>query len=174
MDTWYPIQRGLVRAAGADPAAIDPLRLLRVPGYYHHKAEPFLVTEVWRTDAVYSAEQMLQAFPLPAPKQRGQVSVSGDSFWGRVAALDCGIAIPALNGHWSQGGESFRLELQANGNSNLVREPSGTTGVFVRPDGSLGNCAYGSRLGGWLYWYLRDWGQVAKAVREVFPEVASD
>jgi hypothetical protein len=174
MDTWYPIQRGLVRAAKADPAAIDPLRLLRVPGYYHHKAEPFLVQEVWRIDSVHTAEAMLQAFPLPPPKQRGEVSISGDDFWRRVGSLDCGEAILALNGHWLFQGREFSLTEESNGNRNLVdRELGRTCGCFVRIDGSISGVADGARIAGWIKGHFPGWtwGDVARGLKEVFPEV---
>lgn len=38
------LQRGLARQLGADPAATDCTRVLRVPGFYNHKySEPYLV-----------------------------------------------------------------------------------------------------------------------------------
>jgi hypothetical protein len=39
------LQRGLARECGADPAATDCARVLRLPGFYNHKyAEPFMVS----------------------------------------------------------------------------------------------------------------------------------
>lgn len=38
------MQARIAAALGSDPTVIDPSRVLRVPGFYHKKTEPFLVT----------------------------------------------------------------------------------------------------------------------------------
>lgn len=175
METWYPIQRGIVKLLGADPKCTDPLRLLRAPGYRHWKdpTDPFLVEAVWESDASYSSEQLGEAFPwAPATSPAQGPTPTGDGFWQRVASLDCGEAILRLNNHWLQNGESFELREQSSGNRNIVRLDSKDTGCFVRADGSIGNCLLGARLGGWLAWYHdSDWSLIAKGLKEVFPEL---
>jgi hypothetical protein len=48
------LQRGLVREMGADPAATDCARVLRVPGFYNHKyARPFLVASQTLSREIY-------------------------------------------------------------------------------------------------------------------------
>lgn len=49
------LMRGMVQDLGADPAATDASRVLRVPGFYNHKyATPHFVRAQTLTDAVYS------------------------------------------------------------------------------------------------------------------------
>jgi len=49
------LMRHLVRELGADPAATDSSRVLRLPGYMNHKyGKPFVVRAESRTAAVYS------------------------------------------------------------------------------------------------------------------------
>src|SRR4051812_41158739 len=49
------LMRGMVQELGADPAATDASRVLRVPGFYNHKySTPHFVRAQNLTDAVYS------------------------------------------------------------------------------------------------------------------------
>jgi hypothetical protein len=64
------VQQVLVDRYGSDRNAKDLARVLRLPGFFHRKGEPFRVRLVEATDAApYSREQLLQAFP-PAPDAR--------------------------------------------------------------------------------------------------------
>jgi hypothetical protein len=38
------MQLRIAHGLGSDPSVIDPSRVLRVPGFFHNKAEPFMVT----------------------------------------------------------------------------------------------------------------------------------
>ena len=38
------MQARIASALGSDPSVIDPSRVLRVPGFYHRKGEPFMVS----------------------------------------------------------------------------------------------------------------------------------
>lgn len=52
------LMRGMVRELGADPAATDSSRVLRVPGFYNHKyAKPHFVRVQNLTEEVYSASR---------------------------------------------------------------------------------------------------------------------
>ena len=52
------LMRHLVRELGADPAATDSSRVLRLPGYMNHKyGKPFLVRAETRSAVTYSPEQ---------------------------------------------------------------------------------------------------------------------
>ena len=52
------LMRHLVRELGADPAATDSSRVLRLPGYTNHKyGKPFVVRAETRTSATYTPDQ---------------------------------------------------------------------------------------------------------------------
>jgi hypothetical protein len=62
------LQRHLVRETGADPAATDSSRVLRLPGYYNHKyPKPFYVRAESRSTTVYRPEH----FPEPPAEGHG-------------------------------------------------------------------------------------------------------
>ena len=44
LDDFKPLQQALAREFNGDPSVCDVGRVMRVPGFYHHKAEPALVT----------------------------------------------------------------------------------------------------------------------------------
>ena len=53
------LQRGLVRDTGADPAATDSSRVLRLPGYYNHKyAKPHYVRAEQKSVETYSPDRV--------------------------------------------------------------------------------------------------------------------
>jgi hypothetical protein len=63
------LQRGLARAFGADPAATDCSRVMRVPGLYNHKYPRRHYIRIEQvSDAIYSPEH----FPKIQPEVRGQ------------------------------------------------------------------------------------------------------
>ena len=68
------LMRHLVRETGADPAATDSSRVLRLPGFMNHKySKPFLVRVETRALQTYGPEQ----FPrIPAEEQGGLRIVS--------------------------------------------------------------------------------------------------
>jgi hypothetical protein len=72
------LQRALARQTGADPAATDCARVMRLPGFFNHKYDqPFLVRieplHGAPTDAIHRPEQ----FPKFSPEERDMRSPSG-------------------------------------------------------------------------------------------------
>lgn len=67
LDQSEELQRGLVRECGADPAAIDCARVLRLPGFYNHKyGKPYLVKAEPLAVEIYRPDQ----FPKLAAEDR--------------------------------------------------------------------------------------------------------
>jgi len=82
------VQKGFVAQFDGDPACVNESRVFRFPGFYHHKAEPFMVECVkFNPELRYTQAQLLEALPdvpaepaaaLPAPKgARKGVAVVG-------------------------------------------------------------------------------------------------
>ncbi len=174
------VRHGVVPALGGDPKATDVLRLLRAPGFYHRKGEPYLVSVVWDSPAVYTEQQMLAAYP-DRRKPRDKTSIDVDKyrqgdhgFWYRANALDAREALQKLSGHWLVNGERFWLVEQSNGNANVYCQPVPTqsaadSGAFITPEGVLFAESVG--IPAWCYWYQEDWGKVAIGLRQLFPEL---
>lgn len=62
----------LIAAYGGDKAVKDIARVLRVPGFNHHKSEhPYRITTLTeRNNRIYTAAQIREAYPLPTPTAR--------------------------------------------------------------------------------------------------------
>jgi hypothetical protein len=69
------VQNVLVKQYGSDKNAKDLARVLRVPGFYHNKGEPFMVRLIHESGKKpYSAEELLAAFK---PKAENNFSAPG-------------------------------------------------------------------------------------------------
>jgi hypothetical protein len=149
LEDWREGTRRLIAHYRADNKCSDPTRLLRAPGYYHHKAEPFLVETVWCSEVTYTYHDLISAFEAVKPRERRDPTGGVG-----LAEYDGRVMVPLLNGHWLQNGESFYLKEQPNGNANIYRlDDDYSTGVFIDPDGLFGNCLFGPTLVDWLRWY---------------------
>ena len=164
------VKTGIIPRMGGDPKASDPLRLLRYPGYNHHKQEPYMVKTVWSIGQIYTEQAMIDAFvPKKVDVRKAPTRAKGDGFWWKVNALNAGEVIIKLSGHSCMKGEKFRLKHQLNGNANIIRDDGYDTGCFVRPDGSLGGAA-GPSVVHWLKWYGNSWEQIARVVEGMIDE----
>lgn len=63
-----PLQQGLIARFGGDRACVDLPRVMRVPGFWHVKAEPFQtrIAEINESPA-YEVDQVLEAFGWASP-----------------------------------------------------------------------------------------------------------
>lgn len=65
LEAFTPVQKQLAAYYGTDPTVTDPSRVLRLPGFFNVKAEPFQVRLVrCRPDLRYSLEEVLAAHEL--------------------------------------------------------------------------------------------------------------
>ncbi len=55
----------LVKDYGCDKRAVDIARVLRVPGFFHNKGQPHLVTLIEASGKKYTRDELLRAFPSP-------------------------------------------------------------------------------------------------------------
>lgn len=65
---WRRIQTSIAEKYGTDTACSNPSRLLRLPGSYHVKREPTLVSVVELNNVSYTLAELEIAFP-PAPRK---------------------------------------------------------------------------------------------------------
>ena len=63
LDEWNKVQIGLINKYNGDNKAKDLARVLRLPGYYHNKKDPFLVEVVGGTNKKYKWKTLLKHFP---------------------------------------------------------------------------------------------------------------
>ena len=94
------VQRGLVSAVGGDMQVRDIARILRVPGFYHLKKEPFTVRLIYDDATLYTAGEMLSAFPAPPPPPvRPMQPVDAPDVWTHILEGASSWAAPPQNRH---------------------------------------------------------------------------
>lgn len=102
-------QRRLIAHYGSDAHVCDLPRVLRVPGFYHCKREPFMVEVLQEMPGVYSLADVMQGLPdaepefAAPPAPRG---ADGDARW-RGALRWMQMRDPAVEG---QGGRLHTLK----------------------------------------------------------------
>jgi hypothetical protein len=66
-----PMQRAIAHRFGSDPKVCDLPRVMRLPGFFHRKAEPFVSRLIKQHDApAYSHAEMIEAFGLALPEKQ--------------------------------------------------------------------------------------------------------
>ena len=124
------VQRRIANMFGTDASVTDLSRVLRLPGFYHRKGEPFMVRMMQDNGGLpYSADKILAAFPPlekeGASRQARQLEISdGDEILKalnsagmiRSRRSDAGynVACPFESEHSSQSGETETVYYPAN------------------------------------------------------------
>lgn len=84
---WRRVMAGISGGFGADANAIDPARVLRLPGYFHMKSEPTRSVLMAIPGHRYTAKQLIEAFGkfvAVAPRAASRVAIDVDPVSGRV------------------------------------------------------------------------------------------
>jgi hypothetical protein len=64
LDQFAPVQKAIAARFGGDPAVHDLPRVMRLPGFWHQKAQPFMTRVHRREDRLpYTADEILACFP---------------------------------------------------------------------------------------------------------------
>lgn len=63
IEAFTVLQKSIIRAIKSDPSIHDLSRVLRVPGYYHMKGDPFLVNICSISNKAYTYRELVEMFP---------------------------------------------------------------------------------------------------------------
>jgi hypothetical protein len=178
IDNYKLIQEMIVKILKGDPKAKDVPRLLRTPGFYHKKSDDFLVEIVSKTDREYNSRDFFELFkPYYKPntskpntlKSNTLVTVNNsDDFWSKVASMDVCHALSRLSGTSYVNQECFEIKNNYN-DTKQIWVNGKSTGNWIDTEGKI--AGKDNNIGGWLYYYLKDWSLVASALKDVFPEL---
>lgn len=70
LDAFRDVQRSIAARFGTDKSVNDLSRVMRLPGLYHQKGEPFRSRIIHESGEIpYTAERILEVFPRAAPEQ---------------------------------------------------------------------------------------------------------
>jgi uncharacterized protein YdaU (DUF1376 family) len=63
LEAFSPIQKNIARILGSDPKVHDLPRVMRVPGFYHQKGEPFMSKVIGGSGKIFTHLQLTEMFP---------------------------------------------------------------------------------------------------------------
>ena len=122
IENFEKIVKGLIKFFGADEACKDISRVLRIPGFYHNKKEPFLVRiELADYHIFYTESEVIEAFPYEEEKktylirENSSHSSKEDPFWVIAGSLDNKIMLGRLSGDSIVNGETFTFRDRPSG-----------------------------------------------------------
>lgn len=176
---WALIMERIREYYSADPNAKDPLRVLRTPGFYHWKDHnnPFLVRQVYKSEAIYTESTLLMFFPASEKEQfretpeAREIRWHGEDLFDRIYNLDCEDALTRLSGSKYVGGEHYTFRRTGSGNKNIYVEGKSTS-CWIDKDGRIGSFDKGGpTVWQWLKWFGNTNKEISEIMREVFPEV---
>jgi P4 family phage/plasmid primase-like protien len=100
LDQFTPVQKAIIARFGGDKAVHDLPRVMRLPGFWHQKGEPFQTRVHGISDRMpYTAEQILAEFPPQQPKTNAHRQHTADSPFRAIndaALADLQAWVPAL------------------------------------------------------------------------------
>lgn len=126
-------QKALISLFGGDPRIQDLPRVMRVPGFYHHKGAPFLVRQIIDTGLTYRVEELgewLSAYtafycdnePTPPPEKKACTYEDPDA----VREFTTLISALASAGEGSRNDTLNKVAYQAYGLVHAGRLPQDT------------------------------------------------
>jgi hypothetical protein len=173
----------LIPFYGADTNARDICRILRAPNFFHHKdpSNPFLITEIFKSDAIYTQEQIAYFYKdvseTQAVEHRKQISeikkhFSGsDDLWREIYEMDCESALERVSGRTCVNGETFTFRNTTAGKKNILVNGKSTS-CFIDSQGRIGSSDNGGpTIATWINWYQHDWKKTVKYLNEIFTEL---
>ena len=151
-----------------DHNAKDLSRIMRVPGFYHHKSDPFPVgIEVISDLNAYREEEIINAYPssqeVRAEKEAREAKIVkklqrnmrveyGDDLFEKIYNLDCYVALSKLSGSKYVFGETYTFKRNSNGNKNIYVNERGTS-TFLDRSNRIGSLSRGGpTIIQWLTW----------------------
>lgn len=180
IEEYKDLLENLVDHFGADQNGKGVTRILRVPGYYHHKdpSNPFLIREVFKCDEKYTAEQIAKAIgkkevvkeiAINVGKTISSNNMPSDNFWNLVYDLDCEKYLPLLSGSPECNGEIFSV-VPKGIKKNIYVNGELIESCWIDADGMIGSHDNGGpTIGNWVYWYVKDWDKVASCLKKAIP-----
>jgi len=178
IENYGAIVRGLIDKFDGDTACKDISRVFRMPGFYHHKKDPYKIKLIKADyDLKYTEEQMLKVFPEPVKEvavTNTKQPVVESPFWYEVNKLDCKQALCRLSGTGMVNGESYTFRARSGGGEyiDIDGEPAD---CWIDSSGMIGSGKdAGPSIVNWLMYYSHSKADIAKWVKDRCRGLISD
>lgn len=169
LENYEEIEKRLIRHYKVKDVGVrDVTRVLRVPGYDHHKdTEPFLVSITAQRNIAYHEQDMLRAYkPFRPLRKRVNIKSKNSSMYD----FDCEKGLNILSGTKYVNGDTYTFEDRANGTRQIIfnNNPFKTTSNFLGREGNIGSH---SGKGPGIFQWLKSYGHTTEEIKRIFKEV---
>jgi len=171
IDNFDKIIRGLIKYFHADESCKDNSRVLRIPGFFHNKQEPYMVTIKFSDyDVKYTEDEMMKWYPYNEEETKTPlipaIKNDGLDFWNIVARFNNRIMLQRLSGKPIANFESITFRNRSTGGEyiDVNGKPSD---AWIDEHGLIGS----GKGGGptfiqWLAFYGWTKGEIAKWIKD--------
>lgn len=175
---WYRefLDKRILLKFNADPNAKDVSRLLRAPDFKYWKdgIGDFTVKIIYERFETYTLNQICNAFPERVERNiycnDSKNKLSGNKFWDKANSIDVIDGLKKLSGRSCVNGETYDFKKTNQGYRILINGKPHSP--WIDNNGDIGSTEEGGpRIPNWLYYFHRDWGMVAKIMKEIWPEL---
>jgi hypothetical protein len=170
-ENYSEIEKRIIDIYGADPAAKDLTRVLRMPGYFHYKdiLNPFMIRTKSYPGYEYTEKEMLEAFPplrKPIMPKRIKKINTSTNIIDELYHFDCMEGLKILSGTEAVNNEVFSFERNYDGTVQIVCNGN-KIGAWIDLNGRIGSHgSAGPSLYQWLLWYHEDTNKIKEIARE--------
>lgn len=154
------IQRGLISYFHGDTAMADFCRVMRIPGFNHHKEDPFMVELLHLApELVYSEKQLMENFPytepvLPPIKNETNNTVLNkdpNDIWNVLSSLDNKTILDRLSGSEMVKGEVYTFTKRTSGGLYILVNGK-PADAWIDKEGFIGSNKSGGPT--WIMWLM--------------------
>lgn len=169
IENYDRIVRGLIEHFGGDPACKDISRVFRIPGYYHHKENPYLVEIKHCENRKQKEETMMKWFPYREPEieiRPPEIKTEGLDFWDHVSRLDNKLMLQRLSGRPVANFETITFRPRTTG-GEYIDVNGKSSDAWLDENGMIGSGKGGGpTFVQWLTFYGWSKGEIAKWIKE--------
>jgi len=183
IDYYLFIESLIISCLGADKAAKDVSRILRVPGYLHQKdpSDPFMVREIYSSQTKVKPEHMMCFFrsgyknlksndfkkhKFKSSNEDSKLTFMGEqyvSLWDKIAKENQGKLLSKISGHKIVNGETYSFSKNYNTGKYFIHvDGKRISGAWIDEKGMIGShCEGGPTVVQWIEYFGRTKREIA-------------
>ncbi len=162
-----------------DKNAADLARVLRVPGFRHWKdpEKPFMVREIFRTEARYRESQMQTYFlseaekPKPLNATRENLKLENSEFWKRWDEIGAKRMLEDFSGKPIVSGQHYSFRRLRTGKLNIYADNKLTPNFIDTNDKIGGGAKAGPTFLQWAMWFGASRKEAIEQVKRMYPQL---
>lgn len=172
------INTALCQYFNSDPALKDISRLLRIPGFYHNKREPFLVKAILTDyENRFTEDEMLGNYPYQEKVIKSIISkqnytkCNSDDFWQALNRIPAMVGLERLSNTKAVNNESFSFRTRPGGGF-YIDVNNEQADAWIDENGLIGSGKGASpTIVNWLRYYGLSFKEIAEISKDIFKDL---